>query len=98
LEQVVHLTNLAHEYSSEFIDLYIEIIHAAAHLNREVCLRKSEAIGFLTGKESLRMQDAHVDSILTVGEPFHHEGEFDFGAQTITDKIYQLMPVMLRER
>ena len=35
---------------------------------------------------------------MTVGEPFAYNGEFDFGSQTMTEKIYKLMPVMFRNR
>ena len=70
----------AHEYDKTFINDYIEIIHGAASNNRLKCLEKSKTIGFLTGEESIRMKEAHVDSIMTVGEPFKFDGEFDFGA------------------
>lgn len=50
-----------------------------------MCLKKSEEIGFLSGQESLRMRDAHVDSIMIVGEPFIREGEYDFGSQKMTE-------------
>jgi len=63
-----------------------------------VCLNKSIEIGFLTGEESIRMKEAHVDSIITVAEPFKSENLFDFGEQQMTKKIYELMPVMLKYR
>ncbi|KAM3127939.1 hypothetical protein pb186bvf_019958 [Paramecium bursaria] len=88
----------AHEYDKSFINDYIEIIHGAASNNRLKCLEKSKNIGFLTGEESIRMKEAHVDSIMTVGEPFRYDGEFDFGAQQLTKKIYELMPIMLKYR
>lgn len=61
------------------MDDYIGVIYAATVLNRKDCLEKSVDLGFLTGEESIRMKEAHVDSIICVGEPFRFEGEFDFG-------------------
>ncbi|CAK94480.1 unnamed protein product (macronuclear) [Paramecium tetraurelia] len=87
-----------HEYTKPFMDNYIGVIYAATILDRKECLQRSVDLGFLTGEESIRMKEAHVDSIICVGEPFRHQGEFDFGEQQMTKKIYELMPVMLKYR
>lgn len=39
-------------YSKEFVDIYIEIIRGAADNDRDLVLKKSREIGFLTGYES----------------------------------------------
>jgi aarF domain-containing kinase len=44
------------------------------------------------------MQDAHVNSILFLAEPFASNGAFDFGKQRITDRIRHEIPIMLKER
>jgi aarF domain-containing kinase len=44
------------------------------------------------------MIDAHIDSVLTVGEPFAQNNEYDFGKQEMTKKTYELMPVMVKHR
>ena len=44
------------------------------------------------------MVDAHVDSVMVLGEPFVSDQPFDFGAQSVTARIRKLMPVMLQHR
>lgn len=40
------------EYSKEFMDQYIEIIHAASRGDRDAILQMSKEMKFLTGYES----------------------------------------------
>lgn len=44
------------------------------------------------------MEDAHLDAILILGEAFASEEPFDFGTQSTTEKIHNLIPVMLKHR
>lgn len=44
------------------------------------------------------MQEAHLESVFVLGEAFSTDGEFDFGAQTTTMRIHNLIPVMLKHR
>ena len=67
------------EYPKEFIKDYIEIIASAARGDKTGCIQKSKDIGFLKGEENRQMVEAHVQSILAVGEPFRIEGEFNWG-------------------
>jgi aarF domain-containing kinase len=57
-------------------------------------------LGYLTGYESQAMIDAHVSSILTLAEPFMTSSPevYDFSDQTITDRVRDQIPLMLRER
>ncbi|CAB4475030.1 unnamed protein product [Rhizophagus irregularis] len=57
-------------FDSKFINLYLQILKSAAKGDREGCLFYSEQIGYLTGYETEVMRNAHIDSILTLGEPF----------------------------
>lgn len=86
------------EYSKEFVDKYMKVIHSAALQDREGVRRASIEIGFLTGYESKIMEKAHVDAVMILGEAFAAEGEFDFGAQDTTRRINELVPVMLQHR
>eukprot|EP01017_Pseudomicrothorax_dubius_P009290 TRINITY_DN13128_c0_g1_i1.p1 TRINITY_DN13128_c0_g1~~TRINITY_DN13128_c0_g1_i1.p1 ORF type:complete len:348 (-),score=49.25 TRINITY_DN13128_c0_g1_i1:110-1153(-) len=88
----------ARDYSHSFIDLYFQIVRAGARRDRETCLRASREIGFLSGEENRLMTNTHVDSIMIVAEPFAHPGLFDFGSQTMTNRIYKAIPIMLRNR
>ncbi|KAF7664819.1 hypothetical protein LDENG_00164080 [Lucifuga dentata] len=85
-------------FDKSFTDIYIEIIKAAADQNREGVLQKSRDMKFLTGYESKAMENAHVDAVMILGEAFSSEEPFDFGAQSTTERIHSLIPVMLRER
>ncbi|XP_008820582.1 atypical kinase COQ8A, mitochondrial isoform X2 [Nannospalax galili] len=44
------------------------------------------------------MEDAHLDAILILGEAFASDEPFDFGTQSTTEKIHNLIPVMLKHR
>ena len=44
------------------------------------------------------MVDAHVDAVMTVGEPFQDYEPFDFQKQDTVKKIQELVPVMLKHR
>ncbi|XP_011618196.1 atypical kinase COQ8A, mitochondrial isoform X3 [Takifugu rubripes] len=85
-------------FDKSFTDMYIEIINAAAHQNREGVLQKSREMKFLTGYESKAMENAHVDAVMILGEAFSSQEPFDFGSQSTTERIHNLIPVMLRER
>ena len=88
----------ARSFSEEFMNKYIQIVYGAAVHNRKLIMDASKDIGFLTGEENKAMKQAHEDSIITVGEPFAYEGEFDFGSQMMTQRIYKLMPIMFKNR
>lgn len=44
------------------------------------------------------MENAHVDAVMILGEAFASSEPFDFGAQSTTERIHNLIPVMLKER
>ncbi|XP_043075715.1 atypical kinase COQ8A, mitochondrial [Puntigrus tetrazona] len=85
-------------FDQSFTDVYIEIIKAAADGNREGVLKQSIDMKFLTGYESKAMENAHVDAVMILGEAFASEEPFDFGAQSTTERIHNLIPVMLKQR
>lgn len=85
-------------FDKRFTDAYIEIIKAAADRNREGVLQKSREMKFLTGFESKSMERAHVDAVMILGEAFSSDTPFDFGTQSTTERIHNLIPIMLRER
>ncbi|XP_044292747.1 atypical kinase COQ8A, mitochondrial isoform X2 [Varanus komodoensis] len=85
-------------FDEKFTDVYIELIKAAANMDRERVLKKSIEMKFLTGYEVKAMEDAHLDAVLILGEAFASEEPFDFGSQSTTEKIHGLIPVMLKHR
>ncbi|KAH8689636.1 putative molecular chaperone [Talaromyces proteolyticus] len=88
------------EYPPEFVDSYMRTLIAAARNDRERCRELSLKLGYLTGYESQAMVDAHIDSVITLAEPYRDSAPdiYDFRDQTITDRVRALIPVMLRER
>ncbi|CRG88800.1 Protein ABC1 homolog, mitochondrial [Talaromyces islandicus] len=88
------------EYPAEFIESYVQTLVAAARNDRERCKELSLQLGYLTGYESQAMVDAHVNSIITIAEPYRDSAPdvYDFRDQTITDRVRTLIPLMLRER
>ncbi|XP_076834603.1 atypical kinase COQ8A, mitochondrial [Brachyhypopomus gauderio] len=85
-------------FDASFTDMYIEVIKAAADRDREGVLQRSIDMKFLTGYESKSMANAHVDAVMILGEAFSSEEPFDFGCQNTTERIHQLIPLMLHQR
>ncbi|KAJ7304495.1 hypothetical protein JRQ81_012067 [Phrynocephalus forsythii] len=86
-------------FSKEFTDHYIEAsAQAAADRDRAKVLQKSKDLKFMTGFETKVFEDAHVDAVMILGEPFATPGPFDFSTQSTTQRIQGLIPVMLRHR
>ncbi|XP_077076366.1 atypical kinase COQ8A, mitochondrial [Siphateles boraxobius] len=85
-------------FDESFTDLYIEIIKAASEGDREGVLKQSIEMKFLSGYETKAMVNAHVDAVMILGEAFASVEPFDFGAQSTTERIHNLIPVMLKQR
>ncbi|WEW61939.1 hypothetical protein PRK78_007439 [Emydomyces testavorans] len=87
-------------YRAAFITTYIRILVAASRNDRKTLHELSIELGYLTGFESQAMINAHVQSILTLAEPFRQSSPaiYDFSDQTITERVKELIPLMLRER
>jgi aarF domain-containing kinase len=88
------------DYPDEFIKPYVGVLQAASRNDRATVEELSIQLGYLTGTESRSMANAHIDSVLTLSEPFGDAAPevYDFRDQTITDRVRSLIPVMLRER
>ncbi|KAG9941544.1 ABC1-domain-containing protein, partial [Aureobasidium melanogenum] len=89
------------EYPESFVTPYVQLLIAASTHDRNACRDLSIKLGYLTGAESQAMLNAHIDSILTLGEPFYSgrtSEYYDFKNQTITDRVRQNIGLMVRER
>ncbi|TGO55259.1 hypothetical protein BCON_0094g00080 [Botryotinia convoluta] len=88
------------EYSEEFITKYTQLLDAASRSERDTVRALSIDLGYLTGQESKAMLDAHIQSVLTLAEPFLESSPeiYDFRDQTITERVKALIPIMIRER
>ena len=90
----------AREYPDNFIVPYVRTLLAASKKDRTAVRELSIQLGYLTGHESQSMVNAHIDSVLTLAEPFTRTAPevYDFRGQTITDRVRSLIPRMLQER
>jgi aarF domain-containing kinase len=88
------------DFPLKFIEPYIGVLKAASVNDRASIRELSITLGYLTGSESKAMLDAHIDSVLTLAEPFKQDGPqiYDFRDQTITDRVRSLIPLMVKER
>jgi len=88
------------EYPDRFVEPYINVLIAASKGDKPTIRDLSIELGYLTGAESPAMLEAHVESVLTLAEPFKASGPdvYDFRDQTITDRVRNLIPVMVKER
>ncbi|CAG8672236.1 6403_t:CDS:2, partial [Ambispora leptoticha] len=85
------------DFGEQFINLYREALKAAVKQDYEGCIYYSEQLGFLTGLETEVMKRAHAESMMTIGEPFARP-LYDFSTQTVTDRVRNLIPTMLKHR
>uniref|UniRef100_A0A6G1SDG2 Chaperone activity of bc1 complex-like, mitochondrial n=1 Tax=Aceria tosichella TaxID=561515 RepID=A0A6G1SDG2_9ACAR len=88
----------ARSFSKSFVDNYIRIIRAAADRDADAVYKYSVKLGFLTGYETPAMKQAHVDSVMILGEAFENDKEFDFGSQDMTIRIQRMIPTMVEQR
>lgn len=92
----------AREFSENFIRDYMQVLRAAVRKDRSQVEYYSKKLGYLTGLESQQMVQAHIDSVMVLGEafsPIDNMGSvFDFKNQTITERVKGNMGVMLSER
>lgn len=88
------------DFPDEFVEPYVALLIAASKGDRDSCVKLSIQLGYLTGRESQEMLKAHVDSILTLAEPFLENAPeiYDFENQTITDRVRSNIGLMLKER
>ncbi|XP_013870435.1 atypical kinase COQ8B, mitochondrial [Austrofundulus limnaeus] len=85
-------------YPETFTDDYIQVVYAASVGDRDTVLSKSKDMKFLTGFETKAFMDAHVEAVMILGEAFASNEPFDFGTQSTTQRIQNLVPIMLRHR
>ena len=88
----------AREFDRSFCKNYLDTVYGASNNDSALILKATMELGFLSGEESEQMRNAHIESILIVGQPFSKQGLFDFGNQTMTRQIYDLIPVMVKNR
>ncbi len=95
-----HLTFniIAQRFPQSFVDSYMKIVYGASTKDAKLVYEGSVEVGLLTGEENKEFLEAHVNSILIIGEPFASQTPFDFGNQTMSARIYEKMPIVLGQR
>lgn len=88
----------ARSFDRKFVDDYVQIIRGAADRDADKVYEYSKKLGFLTGYETKGMRQAHVDSVMILGEAFEKDREFDFGTQDMTLRIQRMIPTMIEDR
>ncbi|KAI3693833.1 hypothetical protein L1987_76786 [Smallanthus sonchifolius] len=88
----------ARSYPKRFVDDYLRMVVACANCDREGVIEMSKRLGFLSGKESEVMLEAHVQAAFVVGLPFAKPGDYDFRANNITQSLSNISGTMLRHR
>jgi len=85
-------------FAPTFVEPYRRVVVAAAERNAELVHRHSVELGFLTGEENEAMREAHVESVLILGEPFRLDQPFDFARQNVSPRIRSHVPTMAKHR
>lgn len=87
------------EFPKDFVyDYYYLIYHSSVDINREKILSYSKKLKFLTGDENELMNEAHVQTALSLGKFFKYSGNYDFSKQEATKDVQNTIPVMLKHR
>jgi len=86
------------EWGQSFVGNYFKIIQGGANGDRHQVLENSVKVGFLTGYESNEMNKAHVDSVMILSEPFREDKMYDFATSNATQRMQELVPVMIKHR
>uniref|UniRef100_A0A8C3F9J9 Coenzyme Q8B n=1 Tax=Chrysemys picta bellii TaxID=8478 RepID=A0A8C3F9J9_CHRPI len=79
-------------FSREFTHHYIEV------WARSPARPPRRSLPVCIGDDPAAFEEAHVDTVMILGEAFSAPGLFDFGAQSTTRRVQALIPVMLRHR
>lgn len=88
----------AREYSSEFINDYIELVWAASNKDKKQIIDISIKMGFLSGDESEEMMNAHVEAGMIFGEPFGNYEAYNFANSSIVKRASQHGDIFLKQR
>ena len=92
----------ARSFPKEFVNEYLRMVWGAAIKDESMFIYASINAGFLSGKESDEMIDAHVAAGMVVGEPFYKENNvidgnsFQFGrTEGLTSRVRTIYPQLV---
>ena len=85
-------------YPDSFMQDYLGLVWACANEDREGILSTSRKLGFLCGRESRAMTEAHVSMALVMGEPFLKNEPYDFEKSNYQNRLAEHASTFTRER
>ena len=85
-------------YPDSFMQDYLGLVWACANADREGILSTSRKLGFLCGRESRAMTEAHVSMALVMGEPFLKNEPYDFEKSNYQSRLAEHASTFTRER
>ncbi|KAK1444132.1 ADCK3-like domain containing protein [Babesia gibsoni] len=85
-------------YNQKFVADYYKLVQASVEQDLEKIRHLSYKMRFLNDQDSEEMVQHHVESVLITGEPFRHEGLFDFGASDIIQQCRKKASIILKIR
>lgn len=87
------------EFPKEFVhDYYYLIYHSSIDIDKKKILEYSRKMKFLTGDENELMNEAHIQTALSLGKFFKQSGSYDFSKQEATKDVQNTIPIMLKHR
>ncbi|KAJ9444571.1 Protein ABC transporter 1 [Diplonema papillatum] len=88
----------ARTYDREFVEKYLLLVYGATVNDREMVVKNSLELGFLTGEECAEMLDAHVQAAYVASTPFARRGPADFSSFDMSAAMAPHVKTMLRLR
>eukprot|EP00808_Paulinella_micropora_P024107 g68950.t1 len=82
------------DYDQDFVEEYMRMVQACAEKRRDDIIDSSIKLGFLTGEESKRMLQAHLEASFIIGEPFAEQGPYDFDKGNIAARASTRAAIM----
>jgi aarF domain-containing kinase len=85
-------------YPDAFMRDYLGLVWACANADRDAILSWSRKLGFLCGRESRAMTEAHISMALVMGEPFLKNEPYDFERSNYQTRLAEHASTFTRER
>ncbi|CDR97866.1 ABC1family protein, putative [Babesia bigemina] len=85
-------------FNPEFVREYSKLVLASVDEDTEKIVSLSRSLGFLGDEDTDEMVRHHVESVLITGEPFRHDGRFDFRKHDIIQQCREKASIILKIR
>eukprot|EP00371_Babesia_bovis_P000568 XP_001609215.1 ABC1family protein [Babesia bovis T2Bo] len=85
-------------YNQGFVEEYFRLVQASVNEDIEQINTLSKSLGFLNDHDTEEMLKHHAESVLITGQPFRHQGRFDFSACDIIQRCREKASIILKIR